>query len=254
MAIHATVEPVILSIETCTAAGSLAVLRGEMVLSARSGLAGVASFSGALLSNIDATLHEAGIPATGISAFVAANGPGSFTGLRVGLATVKGFAATLDRPCIGISILHSIAHAAGPSRRTIATLPAGRRGIYAQELSVLCDGTVKELDSARLVNGADLVSSLAGQPGIVWAGTGDHLPCETVEAAAARHGIRIMDVPGSGECRIDDASFWSIAPAPDVLAVSQGVLALSGLRGGAAVRAEELRAFYPGESHTGTAL
>src|SRR5215217_6543101 len=114
--------PLILSVETATLSGSVALSRGEHLLAAFAGDSGV-SHSNTLLNDIDKLLSEARVDLPDIDLFAVATGPGSFTGLRIGIATVKGLAATLERPCAGIPTLQAVALAAGESLRSIALLP-----------------------------------------------------------------------------------------------------------------------------------
>jgi tRNA threonylcarbamoyladenosine biosynthesis protein TsaB len=65
-----------------------------------------------------------------IGAFAVATGPGSFTGLRVGLAAVKGLADSLDRPCLGVDSLDLHALASGFDGAHLVMLCAGRGEIY----------------------------------------------------------------------------------------------------------------------------
>src|SRR5947207_1763330 len=128
-------SPLILSLETATLAGSVALSRGNQMLAALAGDSGV-SHSNTLLHDVDKLLSEAHIDLSDIDFFAVATGPGSFTGLRIGIATVKALAATLDRPCAGVPTLQAIALAAGPSPGSIALLPAGRGEVFAQLFSV----------------------------------------------------------------------------------------------------------------------
>src|SRR5678816_1704804 len=137
----------ILSVETATAGGSVCLSRGVDVLAIASGNRAL-SHSNTLLRDIQQCLDQAAIATREVDLFAAASGPGSFTGLRIGLATVRGLAATLDRPCAGIPTLHAIAHAAGTSASTVALLPAGRGEVFVQLLAV-SDSTVEDLDDAQ---------------------------------------------------------------------------------------------------------
>ena len=103
-------EPLILAIETATRAGSVAVTRGETLLSCREGDASI-SHSTNLIEMIDLVLNEVGAQLSDVDVFAVAVGPGSFTGLRIGLATVKAFAEVNQRPIVGISTLAAVAHA-----------------------------------------------------------------------------------------------------------------------------------------------
>src|SRR5882762_10221523 len=132
-------SPLILSIDTATLRGSVCLMQGERVLAYVSGDANV-SHSSSLLRDIDQVLTACGITTREIELFAAAAGPGSFTGLRIGLATVKALSVTLGRPCLGVPTLRAVARAAGPSKATVALLPAGRGELFAQLFSVSFDG------------------------------------------------------------------------------------------------------------------
>src|SRR5687767_8678007 len=94
----------ILSLETATLGGGVFLGRGEAELAAKIGRSDV-SHSNSLLSDINDCLNKGGVTLCDIDVFACASGPGSFTGLRIGIATVKGLAATLDRPSIGVPTL-----------------------------------------------------------------------------------------------------------------------------------------------------
>jgi len=138
-------EPIILSIETATLAGSICLSRGIEVLATTLGNPQV-SHSNTLLAEIDEVLQNAGVSLAEVEFFAVATGPGSFTGLRIGLATVKALAETLNKPCVGIPTLEAIAQSAEASEHTLALLPAGRGEVFAQLFSVSTEGTVQCLD------------------------------------------------------------------------------------------------------------
>ena len=163
--------PLILSVETATLSGSVAVARGEQVLAARAGDSGV-SHSNTLLYDIDKVLAEAQVDLSEIDLFAVAIGPGSFTGLRIGIATVKGLAATLDRPTAGVPTLQAVALAAGASTRSVALLPAGRGEVFAQLFSVSEDGLVTELDKATHISPQRLVEKYSSIESVLWCGEG----------------------------------------------------------------------------------
>src|SRR5437588_6989858 len=128
-------EPLILAIETAGRAGSVALARGTKILSSAEGNA-AESHSISLLETVENILQQVGVELSDIDLFAAACGPGSFTGLRIGLATTKAFAVCTDRKCVGVSTLAAIAHAAGESEHTIALLPAGRDELFAKLFGV----------------------------------------------------------------------------------------------------------------------
>ena len=72
-----------------------------------------------------------------IDAFVVVSGPGSFTGLRVGLATVKGLCEVLRKPLVAVSMLEAVAVARGPRDGHVAiALDAGRGEVYVGEFEI----------------------------------------------------------------------------------------------------------------------
>ena len=163
--------PLILSVETATLSGSVALARGEEIVAAFGGDAGI-SHSNTLLNDIDKLLHEARVDLSEIDLFAVATGPGSFTGLRIGIATVKGLAATLNRPCAGVPTLHAVALSAGESARTIALLPAGRGEVFAQLFSVTKEGLVTELDQATHISPQKLLVKYGSLESVLWSGEG----------------------------------------------------------------------------------
>lgn len=236
--------PLILSIETATRAGSVAVTRGERLLAARTGDATI-SHSSLLLSYVNDVLEEAGVRLDEIEIFAAATGPGSFTGLRIGLATVKAFAATLGRSCVGVPTLYAVAHAAGPSERTLALLPAGRGEVYAQLLTVKPDEDVVPLDAPTHLTPHKLLLKVKAETMLTWAGEGAHIHLEAIKALALAEGILSRDESQDGNSVPGNGLQWTLAPAQTVLATSVAELALLRIRSSSGIETpEQLRAIY----------
>lgn len=238
-------RPLILSIETATRAGSVALQRGAQVIATRKG-DGHTSHSTILLRDIEEILREAEIGLREIDLFAAAAGPGSFTGLRIGLATVKSFAQTLMRPCLGVPTLHAVAHAAGVSNATLALLPAGRGEVFAQLLSVNEDGAVEALDEAVHLAPGRLLERMKNIESLKWAGEGALLNRDAIRDFARRHGINFReDVEEGGASRSDDDKVWTLAPPPSSLLASDvAALARRRFAAGEMYRPEDLRAIY----------
>ena len=179
--------PLILSIETATLGGGVCLSAGDTVLAAIAGDATL-SHSNTLLRDINCCLQQAGVSISEVKLFAAARGPGSFTGLRIGLATIKGLATSLERPCIGIPTLHGIAHSAGPSKATVALLPAGRGEVFVQSLSV-SDENLIELDEAAHLPPARAIERYSNQSTLKWVGSGALIQRELIESAAHEQGV-----------------------------------------------------------------
>src|SRR2546425_8526029 len=174
-------EPLILAIETATRAGSVALSRGAEILSSAEGNA-AESHSISLLEAVEDILQQVGVKLNDIDLFAAACGPGSFTGLRIGLATTKAFAVCTGRKCVGVSTLAAIAHAAGESEHTIALLPAGRGELFAQLFEVR-DAWVQPLDSAAHLAPSSVIAKYSELKRVTLAGEGTHLYPEAIVLA-----------------------------------------------------------------------
>ena len=131
----------ILSIDTSGRNGSLALARGEghsFELLELVPLEG-GQYSAALIPALAGALECHRLTKDDIEAFCVASGPGSFTGLRVGLATVKGLAEIVQRPIAAVSVLEALASSADHPGRVITALDAGRREVYSGEYEVQRD-------------------------------------------------------------------------------------------------------------------
>ena len=85
-----------------------------------------------LMPLIERLLQETGLSLEQIDLFAAANGPGSFTGIRIGLACIKGLAQVMKKPVAAVNTLEGLAYnAAGENREIFVLLDGGRRRVYA---------------------------------------------------------------------------------------------------------------------------
>ena len=118
------------------------------------------TFSAQLVPQIAALLSKHGFTKTDIGAFIVAAGPGSFTGLRVGLAAIKALAEVMQKPIASVSLLEVVALAAGKSGKVLAALDAGRKEAYAGEYQVEESNTT--LISEKLLTQGELLQAAAG--------------------------------------------------------------------------------------------
>ena len=222
-------------------AGSVFVARGKLQLATRIGDPQV-SQSNSLLNDIDNTLREAGLSLQDVDLLACASGPGSFTGLRIGIATLKGLAVTLDRPCAGIPTLKAVAHGAGPSSATVALLPAGRGELFAQLFSVSEDEAVTEIDSAAHLSPQRLIDRYAAFKNLTWAGPGAHQQREFLEAYANQSGVTF----GSDPADASDSTrgVWRLAAKELNLARHVAALALQLFERGEVQSAQSIQAIY----------
>ena len=187
-------RPLILSVETATLSGSVALSRGEETLGVVTGDASV-SHSNTLLGDVDKLLTETRIALPEIDLFAVAIGPGSFTGLRIGIATIKALAATLDRPTAGIPTLEAVALSGGISAESVALLPAGRGEVFTQLFSVLRPDLVEPLDEAAHIPPARLFERYGHLETVNWCGQGAIVHRELIESWAAGRDWKIAAQP-----------------------------------------------------------
>jgi len=116
----------ILAVDTSTVSGSVALLDGE-TLTAEWTLHSAQTHNRRLLKTVEFLLKEAGWNLDQVEGFAVTTGPGSFTGLRIGLTTVKTLAWTLKKPFVGISSLDALAAPFGFSSLPVCTLLDARR-------------------------------------------------------------------------------------------------------------------------------
>jgi len=121
------------------------------------------TYSGRLIPELSALLLRHRRQKHELEAFTVVSGPGSFTGLRVGLASVKALADVLQRPVAAVSMLEAIAAQGSGRGLVIAALDAGRKEVYTGEYERRPDG---ELGAGResLRSHAQLLALLESNP------------------------------------------------------------------------------------------
>ena len=228
----------LLSFETATRAGSIALLKGLAVLASSGGDPEV-SHSNTLLADTDILLSNVNLTIRDIDIFAVAIGPGSFTGIRIGISTVKALAETLHRPCVGVPTLEAIAHSAGPSHATVALLPAGRGELFVQLLSTSSEGVVTALDQPAHLSPTQIIEKYRTLSNIRWAGDGADLHAGLIRESAIQNGYQFLEAAGTEE----SSDGWRTVKPPSNLAQHVASLALSRLRN-RDVTPNGLRAIY----------
>jgi tRNA threonylcarbamoyladenosine biosynthesis protein TsaB len=122
----------ILAIETSTLLGGVAITDDVSGLIAEVRLNVKSTHSERLMIEIDHLLKHSGLTISDIDVFAVAIGPGSFTGLRIGLSTVKGFAYATGKPIVTVPTLEALAWNYPYSRFPVCTmLDARKKEVYA---------------------------------------------------------------------------------------------------------------------------
>jgi tRNA threonylcarbamoyladenosine biosynthesis protein TsaB len=182
------------------------------------------SHSNTLLADVDKLLARTGVVLTDVDLFAVAAGPGSFTGLRIGIATIKALAVTLNRPCAAVPTLQAVALAGGPSKTTVALLPAGRGEVFAQSYSVSADA-VMALDEPAHISPQKMIDKYGSLETALWCGEGAIAQRELIENSAAGRQ-------------------WQIAPRTDNLARYVATLALMNFQRDELIAPDALQAIY----------
>jgi tRNA threonylcarbamoyladenosine biosynthesis protein TsaB len=181
-----------LAIDTSTAWGGAALLEsdagGPRVI-AEAGLAVPDALAARILPMIDLLVASAGWGRSAIDVYAAARGPGSFTGIRVGLGLLSGWALASGAPCLGIGTLDAVAEAYGPAEADrVPLIAAGRGNVYRARFDATSSPPL-------LLAGpwaGPVEESLTGEtPGVVLAARG------LLPEGHAAPGMRIAPAPSS---------------------------------------------------------
>jgi len=146
------------------------------------------TFSAQLVPQIAALLAKHGFRKNDIDAFIVVSGPGSFTGLRVGLAAIKALSEILQKPIVPVSLLEVVALASGTQGKVLAALDAGRGEVYAGEYEIV--GEAARLLQEKLLSKDELLS-VAREAAFA-------TPDEALAATARHAGISVFPVETPG--------------------------------------------------------
>lgn len=139
----------ILAVDTATTSCSVAIVDQTSLLSEFT-LDSEETHSKHLMGMVKATLKMSGLNFPDIDGFAVTRGPGSFTGLRIGISTIKGLAVASGKPVVGVSSLESLAHQVSYSRDLICPILDARKGeVYFSRYRYL-NGHLKKQTKERV--------------------------------------------------------------------------------------------------------
>ena len=173
----------LLAFETSAKAGSVALMEGEHLLGEFYTNTGL-THSQTLLPMAEALLQNCGRTAQDVEAVAVAAGPGSFTGIRIGVAAAKGFAWGNQLPCYGVSTLEAMALQTGLSDGLICPVMDARRQQVYNALFRMEKGVLTRLTEDRAISLEELAGELQqyAEP-IHLVGDGSVLTYETLRAS-----------------------------------------------------------------------
>jgi len=222
----------VLALDTTTRAGSLALARDDRLIEAWSGdpaLTHAARLPGDILD----ILGRHGLALADVDLYGVAAGPGSFTGLRIGIATIQGLAFAHGRPVVGVSALDALAWAAleapaGSKNRLAAAWMDARRDEVFASLSAPGDPEPRTLAGPEVGQPARVIAGWERQLGdapVTWIGDGALAYRALIEA----------------ETR---ARAWTVRPAVPRLAPAIATLARIRAAAGGATSPHGVRPLY----------
>lgn len=153
----------ILAIETSAKSVSAAVVENGVPLVSAYQNMGL-THSRTLMPLVDGMLSAAGLRVQDMDLLAAANGPGSFTGLRIGVSALKGLAWALEKPCCGVSTLAAMARNLAHMEGLIICAMDARRNQVYNALFLAHDGVLTRQCPDRAIGLAELAEEIKNRP------------------------------------------------------------------------------------------
>lgn len=173
----------ILALETTGDVCSVAI-RDEKGLIAERAFRHRMHLSERLIDDVDAVLKDAGVTLDEVQGFGVGIGPGSFTGVRIGVTTVKTWAFVLKKPVVGVSSLDALAEPySGCRGTTVVSIVRARPGTVYAGFYAVEEATIRCRSTVELLTVEELVSTLQGKADAQFIVCGEALD---------RHGEQIL--------------------------------------------------------------
>lgn len=186
----------ILALDSTAKTASAAILDGERALSVLS-LDNGNTHSESLLPMAEEVLRRSAVSLDEIDLFAVTAGPGSFTGVRIGVSVVKGLAFGRERPCVGVSTLEALAEGLSPLGGILCPVMDARRNQVYNALFRVKEGKLVRLCPDRALSLSDLTRELA-----------EKYPFDTVRLAGDGYKI--------AKAALDEAGI-PVSPTPSAL-------------------------------------
>lgn len=149
----------ILALESSAVSASVALTEDEKLIAQSFQNCGL-THSRTLLPMAESLLQNCGLALDEVDAIAVAHGPGSFTGVRIGVATVKGLALGADKPCIGVSTLEAMAHGARALGGRLCCVMDARAGQVYNALFAVEEGVPARLCDDRAIKLTELAEEI----------------------------------------------------------------------------------------------
>jgi tRNA threonylcarbamoyladenosine biosynthesis protein TsaB len=228
--------PVILSLDTSSKQTSIAISKGHRI---------IANFEVELDDNRSARLWEltdfllntAGLRIEDVNLFAVCIGPGGFTGLRVGISAIQGFAAATQKLAVGVTSLEALAAAAFPATKVCVLTNAYKGEVYSQLFSFNESGLPIAETPAQVSALSEVLGHMRVMKDLTFVGDGADSTAETIIQFQATD-------PDRQENRRSSVMGWRIKNISGFLAEPIARMAYVKLLNGQAVVPEKLKACY----------
>jgi tRNA threonylcarbamoyladenosine biosynthesis protein TsaB len=189
---------IVLAIDTCEARGSVAVLNGDAILHVVLH-ASAEEYSSWLLSAVDLALQSAKSTLSEVDVFAVASGPGSFTGVRIGLTTVKAWSEVFNKPIVSMSRLEVVAAQSQRETPHVASFIDAQRGQLFGALYERAKTRLSLIEPERVVSPEvflDWVDKQVAGNQVAWVSTdSDAIANRSAWQGRAAQGQAIDNVP-----------------------------------------------------------
>ena len=170
----------LMAFETSAKAGSVALHDGEKLLGQSVCNTGLTHSQTLMVMGSD-LLKNTGLTPQNVTAVAVAAGPGSFTGVRIGVAAAKGFAWGAELPCCGVSTLEAMAESLGIYQGYVCPVMDARRSQVYNALFYVNCGEIRRVREDRAIALADLAEELKNLEGPIFlVGDGSNLTYNTL--------------------------------------------------------------------------
>ena len=214
----------ILALETSAKSVSAAVTDGGVVRAYTYQNTGL-THSRTLMPLVDGMLSAAGLRVRDMNLLATANGPGSFTGLRIGVSALKGLAWALEKPCCGVSTLAAMARNLAHMEGLIICAMDARRNQVYNALFLAHDGVLTRQCPDRAIGLAELAEEIKNRPEpkfVVGDGAGlcyNHLLEQDVPCRMAPPQLMMQNAVGVALAAEEMAAAGQVTTARDLVPV-----------------------------------
>lgn len=214
----------ILAIETSAKSVSAAVVENGVPLASAYQNMGL-THSRTLMPLVDGMLSAAGLRVQNMDLLAAANGPGSFTGLRIGVSALKGLAWALEKPCCGVSTLAAMARNLAHMEGLIICAMDARRNQVYNALFLAHDGVLTRQCPDRAIGLAELAEETKNRPEpkfVVGDGAGlcyNHMLEQDIPCRMAPPHLVMQNAVGVAQAAEEMAAAGQVTTARDLVPV-----------------------------------